>query len=294
MPWIPRPFDYYGTSPNQILEDLTQANDNFEILGKCFVNDDPTTGKVKVAETLNGFCVSDTSMPNAIPVAGPDGKIASEWLNLDSIGNFTASTTPSANQIPVLDNNANLILPNTSLIQTNTYTIRRVDLTNTTSDYLLAVGEEAIINFTDATSVPLHIATQDGTMYEIISFVFNSIGKNSGVPGDISLNPNNTTYSSAFEYTEIGTNLNGSIVNYDTFSYFKIGFALSSFYGIITNKITCKAIKVFCHIYGTDADVATTANIVSAWQDTTTAWTSLGTITFPQTTSGQILIRRLV
>jgi hypothetical protein len=31
----------------------------------------------------------------------------------------------------------------------------------------------------------------------------------------------------------------------------------------------------------------------SQWNDTTTAWTSLGTITFPQATSGYILVRRL-
>jgi hypothetical protein len=29
------------------------------------------------------------------------------------------------------------------------------------------------------------------------------------------------------------------------------------------------------------------------WNDTTTAWTSLGTIVFPQQTSGYILVRRL-
>jgi len=94
MPWIPRPFDYYGTASNQVLEDLEQANDNFEILGKCFVNDDPTTGKVKVAETINGFRVSDIPMPNAIPVAGPDGTIDSNWL----YPLFYAGVSMSSNQ----------------------------------------------------------------------------------------------------------------------------------------------------------------------------------------------------
>ncbi|MGC9074028.1 MAG: hypothetical protein ACP5H0_07740, partial [Caldisericum sp.] len=64
MPWIPRPFDYYGRATNQILEDLKQANDNFEILGKSFVNDDPTTGKVKEADTVDGFHASQTPAPN--------------------------------------------------------------------------------------------------------------------------------------------------------------------------------------------------------------------------------------
>jgi hypothetical protein len=100
MPWIPRPFDYYGTSPNQILEDLTQANDNFEILGKCFVNDDPTTGKAKIAEkadnadTVDGFHASQTPSPNTIPVADSTGKIDTGWLNLN------ISQTPTPNAIP--------------------------------------------------------------------------------------------------------------------------------------------------------------------------------------------------
>ncbi|MGC9090094.1 MAG: hypothetical protein ACP5IV_08145, partial [Caldisericia bacterium] len=95
---------------------MEQANDNFEILGKSFVNDDPTTGKAKEADTVDGFHASQTPAPNTIPVADSNGKIDTGWVN--------ASATPLANQIPILDANANLILPNTSLIQTNTYTFR--------------------------------------------------------------------------------------------------------------------------------------------------------------------------
>jgi hypothetical protein len=49
---------------------------------------------------------------------------------------------------------------------------RRIDLTNASSDYNLQVGEEAIINFTNATSVPLRIATQSGTYYEVDLLVY--------------------------------------------------------------------------------------------------------------------------
>jgi hypothetical protein len=140
MPWIARPFDYYGTASNQILEDLTQVNDNFEILGNCFVNDDPTTGKVKNADnsdkvdgyhasntpTANAIPVADatgkistdwlnliisqTPTPNAIPMAGSDGKISSEWLNLSSssTGNYTVSQTPTPNAIPQANSNGKI------------------------------------------------------------------------------------------------------------------------------------------------------------------------------------------
>jgi hypothetical protein len=88
-------------------------------------------------------------------------------------------------------------------VKSNVYTFRRVDLTNATSDYNLQVGEEAIINFTNATSVPLRIATQSGTYYECHLVVVIQEGLRVGVGNHIFLNPNNTTYSNAFVYASI-------------------------------------------------------------------------------------------
>jgi hypothetical protein len=292
MPWIPRPFDYYGSSANQVLEDLEQANDNFEILGNCFVNDDPTTGKAKIAEkadnadTVDGYHASQTPTPNTIPVADANGKIDIGWVN--------ASATPLANQIPILDANANLILPNTSLIQTNTYTFRRVDLSKATSDYPLAVGEEAIYNFTNATRMPLRIATQDGTVYELHLIPSNTYGSSGGSLSEVFLNPNNTTYSNAFVYAELNRISSGSGSAYTTFSAFRIGWTISSVYCIIINRTVYKHMKVIYNTYGTSDYLAALYVVSHNWQDTTTPWTSLGTITFPQSTSGQILVRRIL
>jgi hypothetical protein len=262
MPWITRPFDYYGTSTNQILEDLTQANDNFEILGNCFVNNDPTTGKAKEADTIDGFHASQTPTPNTIPVAGPDGKIDSAWLNLGSIGNFTAST--------------------------------RVDLSNATEDYPLAVGEEAIINFTNATSMPLHIATQNGTVYEMHLIPSNPVGTSGGSATPTFLNPNNNTYSNAFKYADLSRTSFSSNSGYFMFSAFRIGWAFTSLFCVITNKTIYKNIKGFYDVYGVSYSYPLAIIFSTDWQDTITAWTSLGTIAFPQPSSGQILIRRVV
>jgi hypothetical protein len=311
MPWTPKPFDYYGTASNQVLEDLEQANDNFEILGNCFVNDDPTTGKAKEADTVDGFHASQTPAPNTIPVADAKGKISTDWLNLSQTstpnailvadangkidtGWINASAKPLANQIPILDANANLILPNTSLIQTNTYTFRRVVLSNATSDYPLAVGEEAIINFTNATSVPLRIATQDGTVYEMHLIPSNTGGTSGGGVNNNFLNPNNTTYSNAFKAAEIDRNTSELLHSCNTYNAFKIGFAYTSAFCIITNRTVCKNIKGFYEVYGVSSSFPAITVISTGWQDTTTAWTSLGTITFPQSTSGQILVRRIL
>jgi hypothetical protein len=49
-----RPFNYTGNLDDQVQHDLELANDNFETLAQAFVNNDPTTGKVKVAERVEG------------------------------------------------------------------------------------------------------------------------------------------------------------------------------------------------------------------------------------------------
>jgi hypothetical protein len=258
MPYNNTPFNYYGTQTDQVKIDLDNANNNFTIIANAFRNNSPDTGIVK---------------------------------NADAVRSFTPSQTPQANQIPVLDNNANLILPNTSLIQTNTYTIRRVDLTNATSDYTLAVDEEAIINFKDASSVPLHIATQDGTVYTMI------------LPRGAKLLANNTSYSSSFVNTDFGYSNNGNgsygVRMADATSTYPDTFIIgipegnNSAFSIIYNKTSSKSVLFLHNTVLTNYPYSFRLG-VSYWKDTTTAWTSLGTITFTQSTSGQILVRRIL
>jgi hypothetical protein len=264
MPYVKAPFNYTSADPNQIVIDLDNANNNFTILANAFKDNSPDTGIVKISEKAN------------------------------SVGGFTPSQTPQANQIPVLDANANLILPNTSLIQTTTHTFRRVDLTNATADYQLAVGEEAIINFTNATSVKLNIATQDGTVYEL-HLTPSTTGGTSGGSGVIYLNPNNTTYLSAFYYADYYINSGATAsVTYTSYSSFRIGSAISSIYCVITNRTVYKNVKGYYDIYGVSNAYPSLTIFSTDWRNTTTVWTSLGTVVFGQSTSGQILVRRIV
>jgi len=101
MPYTKRPFEYYGTATNQVLEDLNEANDNFEALAKCFVDDDPLTQKAKDSDKTDGYHASKTPAPNTIPVAKDDGKIDAGWIPVIGIGlpsgqlqsvTFTSST----------------------------------------------------------------------------------------------------------------------------------------------------------------------------------------------------------
>jgi len=81
MGYTPNPFNYTGTLPNQVQNDLSLANDNFNTLAQAFVNNDPTTGQVKVADKVDGYDASKTPTANTIPVSDSSGKIADGWLN---------------------------------------------------------------------------------------------------------------------------------------------------------------------------------------------------------------------
>jgi hypothetical protein len=170
----------------------------------------------------------------------------------------------------------------------------RVDLTNASSDYNLQVGQLAYISFSNATSVPLHIATSSGTSYELYLASSNNMGTSGATAGGILLNPNNTTYSSAFltrgVYVSSSGSASGTAVSY---SSFYIGFGLSHLYAKITNITTAKTVVTNFVNWGDSNDIATIDIFANSWNDTTTAWTSLGTITFPQSTSGYVLVRRL-
>jgi hypothetical protein len=221
------------------------------------------------------------------------GMVSGEWAgSADTVDNFHASQTPAPNVIVPLDSNGVLNLSAT-YVKSNVYTFRRVDLTNATSDYMLQVGEEAIINFTGATSVPLKIATQSGTYYEV-HLVCSNIGGESGANTNwIFLYPNNTTYTNAFRFARFFVNSYGSIGDVATFSAFCCGWGLINCVFYLTNFTQYKNIRGFFDTYGTTHNWPGLFIFSTDWRDTTTSWTSLGTVTFPQSTSGYILVRRL-
>jgi len=67
---------------------------------------------------------------------------------------------------------------------------------------------------------------------------------------------------------------------------------------VINNYTGFKTVFTSCVVSINDGTNGTTlfpyyTNVYSMWLDTTTAWTSLGTINFPSSVSGTILVRRL-
>jgi len=170
---------------------------------------------------------------------------------------------------------------------------KRIGLTGATEDYFLKVGEEAYISFSNVTQVPLHIATQDGTYYEMHIIPANTGGTSGGGSAPIYLYPNNTTYSNAFYYAHVYRNANGLLSGYLQYNAFRIGYAFSCITAWITNRTQYKNVHGIFDLYGISEAYPSAYTFSTDWRNTTTAWTSLGTVVFPQSTTGEILVRRL-
>jgi len=167
-----------------------------------------------------------------------------------------------------------------------------IDLSNAQQDYELQLHEVAYISFSDVTQVPLHIATPNDSYYELHVIPSNTGGTSGGTDGNVFLYPNNTTYSGAFYSAEIWRIASGQSSSYLQNSAFVIGRAFSAITAWITNRTQYKNVRSVLDYYGISNTYPAIRAISSDWRDTTTAWTSLGTIVFPQSTSGEILVFR--
>jgi hypothetical protein len=170
----------------------------------------------------------------------------------------------------------------------------RVDLTNATEDYLLKVGEEAYIIFNNVSSIPLKIATTNDTFYEL-HLLNSNPGTNSNVLyGRVRLFPNNTAYNN-FRVSII---YRGSAQHATIYYHADPGFSLgASFFVTIAWIINRKQYKNVRHIsnpYGWGGYYPLYWEGTTDWGDTTTEWTSLGTIVYPAPASGEIIVRRLM
>ena len=168
-----------------------------------------------------------------------------------------------------------------------------IDLSSATTDYLLQPYFTAVINFSNATEVPLHIATPSDSYYELHIIPSNTGGTSGATDSPIYLYPNNTTYTNAFWVAEYWRNSNGLASAYTNISAFKVGQAFSAIVAWITNRTQYKNVRAITDVYGISTGWATIRPMSTDWHDTSTSWTSLGTIVFPQNSSGTIIVFRL-
>jgi ribosome biogenesis protein Nip4 len=162
-----------------------------------------------------------------------------------------------------------------------------IDLSNATEDYLLPPFSTAVINFSDKYSVPLRIATTNNSHYEIRILPHF---QNTYQDVFTYLLPNNQSYQGQFHTYSL-------YHDYILTSAFLIGYGLS--FSITWVNNTSQNKRIFSYsanpgIYYNDQYPVRIFLSSSFWNNATTPWTSLGTISFPITVSGTIIIHRLI
>jgi len=226
----------------------------------------------------------------------------SSWQGLkvsfaDTVDGFHASLTPAPLTLVPLNADGVLDLSST-YIRSNVYTFRRINGNELTSDYPLAVGEEAVYTFSTSSppiNVPLRIATVPYGVYQILIFDYMITTPSSDL-GHYGLLPNNTIYSNMFRCVFITFHENSTSLQF--FTYITNGFCFDKFTGGLCS--------VFVNVYNRVATFESSANVsvletypgakrigTTRWLDKSTSWTSLGTM-LCNSTAGLILVRRLL
>ena len=170
----------------------------------------------------------------------------------------------------------------------------RVDLTNVSEDYLLKVGEEAYISFNNVSSIPLRIATTNDTFYEL-HLLNSNPGTNSNILyGRVRLFPNNTVYNNFRVSVIYRSSAGHATIYYLEDPGFTIGASFFVAIAWIINRKQYKNVRAVSNLYGWGGYYPLYWEASTDWGDTTTEWTSLGTIVYPNRASGEIIVRRLM
>ena len=190
---------------------------------------------------------------------------------------------------------------NTTLIATDAFVQAALTYYNTpvawngSTDRVLGVGKLTSDSFTSATSIPLHIACGDGQIYEI-----EMVGSYTAAAASAStlLLPNNTAMSGtnnlvlSANYTASATPT-GSVSTLTSNGFF-IGVGGSSVHSAVTKVFTSTLTKYSQSNFRSGNSTTNYAGLlISEWLDTTTVWSSIGTITMPNAWTGQIVCKRI-
>ena len=179
----------------------------------------------------------------------------------------------------------------TGWIPSNPFTYNQAVAWNGSTDRVLGIGQHTWDSFTSATSMPLHIACGDGQEYEIDMVG----GFTPAAPGvNTVLKANNSG-----GFTCSLTQLQGyaaSTVAYGVTSETDARLASQSSPYMVEARIwastATKRVKTVSLGYETtNLNRFLTAQIT--YSDTTTVWSSLGTITMPNAWTGTVVVRRI-
>jgi len=272
---------------------------------KDIVTYDPVNNIIGTLAPADSAVVSTNLTVNGSLVLGGVGKTS--WPTLLSLGaepanaNIQSHVTSSGNlhnttsaQIPYV--------PSGSLVSTTVQAAiteleagkqpsigNVIDMTNATVDAPLAVGQTFSYILNTVTSMPLHITTQGG-IYELSFFAFP---QGTLVTGDIYFNPNNSTYA--------GVMMNNRLI-LDNFAASGVIISDSSMFlghGTVLGAMKatfCTDTSYKSWIAQSALDSASANHVAvsgGSWFDSTTVWSSLGTIISTVNLKGKVYVRRI-
>ncbi|MCI4438147.1 MAG: hypothetical protein JHC33_15175 [Ignisphaera sp.] len=188
-----------------------------------------------------------------------------------------------------------------------------IDLTRATSDYMLQPGETAVITFNNSSgTIPLHIAVPEPSsptqpvIYEITMTLYYSPDFGT----EVFFRPNNTANAGQFEnfIVEHGNwnwilmrsidgvwyrGLPSDSSDFDSHAGYDPNYESDTSPYVGTIKIVYFGAKYPKHIIGETYSNLSMSLTSSIWNNTTTPWTSLGTLVWKIGISGQITIKRI-
>jgi hypothetical protein len=173
-----------------------------------------------------------------------------------------------------------------------------INNTGASSDITLAVGQLAYVDVSAATTAALKIATGNNQEYEIRL----SMQGNTGSAGNCFLNPNNNTFANFFRADgPVASGGSGGVIG-GNFNSFILAYQQDTKRAVATASTATLSKTVEHRAWGYTGSTSFYSSGATGWMaaangftagDTTTAWTSLGTVTFPVAATGRISIRRL-
>jgi hypothetical protein len=173
--------------------------------------------------------------------------------------------------------------------------VKLLDLSNYSgADISLSVGQSAIYNISSVTSLLLRIATATQQQYEICinpTFIAGVV-----TAGSTTLSMNNATLGTSWPawFNQANATANTNSAGTIAGGVLTLTGGGSTPRQIIARCLTNTNGKSFQSTYASSSNTANfVGTIQSACQDTTTAWTSLGTITFVSAASGDVVVRRI-
>lgn len=164
-----------------------------------------------------------------------------------------------------------------------------INNTGAVSDLTLQVGQSAYIDISAATSIALHIATGTKQKYRVQLFCSAPSGSNSSTILQI----NNTSYAGTVGYVYSGQSNGAGIAGIVALNGMPVSLwpPISSEFTVYTD--TANKMGVVEIERGINASSQHGLSMGSATSnDTTTAWTSLGTIVSATALTGRVLVTR--